>query len=304
MEVAKVKYLGWQESYQISNQAIELVIPSAFGIRIIHFSFRGEANQFAVFPPSADQKETWNIYGGHRLWHSPEVDPRTYLPDNHPVQLEQHPDYVRISQAVEESTGVQKEVEVHLTDDLAQVQIIHRLINRGAWPITLAPWALSVMAPGGKGIVPLPTKANRPLELMPMGNVSLWPYTDMSDPGWQWMHKYLTFQQSPKQSTPQKIGVTCLAGWVAYYNNHHLFLKTFEHQANAVYPDGGCSAEMYANHQFLEIETLGPLATLAPGTSVEHLETWYLFDGIPAPQNEADIDRDLLPLIHSAIEDI
>jgi hypothetical protein len=42
------------------------------------------------------------------------------------------------------------------------------------------------------------------------------------------------------------------------------------------YPDFGCSVEIFTNAAMLEVETLGPLATLEPGSAVEHVEEWSL----------------------------
>jgi hypothetical protein len=51
----------------------------------------------------------------------------------------------------------------------------------------------------------------------------------------------------------------------------------------------------------LELETLGPMSDLQPGESVEHIEHWRLFRDVPTPQNDGDVDRDVLPAIKSAI---
>jgi hypothetical protein len=32
-----------------------------------------------------------------------------------------------------------------------------------------------------------------------------------------------------------------------------------------------------------EIETLGPLQTVEPGETVEHVESWRLYDDVPEP---------------------
>jgi hypothetical protein len=46
-----------------------------------------------------------------------------------------------------------------------------------------------------------------------------------------------------------------------------------------------------------ELETLAPLVTLPPGGSAEHIENWFLFRDVPEPQNDNDIDQNILPLI-------
>ena len=76
-------------------------------------------------------------------------------------------------------------------------------------------------------------------------------------------------------------------GWLAYARAGHLFVKRFDPSPGQPYPDHGSQAEIFTDHRFLELETLGPLATLAPGAAVEHVEEWQLFDGVP----EAGADK-------------
>ena len=99
--------------------------------------------------------DEWRIYGGHRLWHAPEDEPRTYWPDNKPVNVEDHGDFVRTIQEVEPTTRLQKEMDIFLSPDKAEVKVIHRIYNHHEWAAEFAPWALSVMAAGGVGITPL-----------------------------------------------------------------------------------------------------------------------------------------------------
>jgi hypothetical protein len=50
----------------------------------------------------------------------------------------------------------------------------------------------------------------------------------------------------------------------------------------------------------LELETLGPLAKVAPGKAVEHTETWQLFKDIPEDLSEAAIEANIRPLVEAA----
>jgi hypothetical protein len=49
----------------------------------------------------------------------------------------------------------------------------------------------------------------------------------------------------------------------------------------------------------LEVESLGPLTKLEPGSSVEHREVWELHKNVPAVSDEASIDRAVLPRVQS-----
>ena len=58
-------------------------------------------------------------------------------------------------------------------------------------------------------------------------------------------------------------------------------MKRFTYTERARYPDGGVNFETYTDARFLELESLSPLVSLAPGASVVHTETWTLEDGVP-----------------------
>jgi len=297
----KINYKGWPNSYRLSNGIVDLVMTTDVGPRIIRFGFVGEDNEFKEYEDMLGKTggKEWRIYGGHRLWHAPEADPRTYFPDNVPVQLEQQTGFVRLIQPTEMTTGIQKEMDIRLSRREAHVEVTHRLRNTNPWAVELAPWALSVMAPSGKAIIPLPPRGTHPEALQASNTITLWAYTDMSDPRWTWGRKYALLRQDSQATTPQKAGVTVLDGWVACARNDHLFVKKFNHVEGAQYPDLGCSVETWTDPDMLEVETLGPLVRLRPGTTVEHVEQWFLFRNVPMPEDDADVDRDVLPQVRA-----
>lgn len=73
---------------------------------------------------------------------------------------------------------------------------------------------------------------------------------------------------------PFKLGYMNRAGWMAYRYGGVVFTKRWSPRPNEPHADLGCNAEAYANDRHLELETLGPLARLAPGEWVEHVEEW------------------------------
>ncbi len=299
VSMGKINYKGWPNCYSLTNGLVELIITTDVGPRIIKFGFFGEENQFKEYDDMVGTTggDKWRIYGGHRLWHAPEVMPRTYFPDNSPVKLEQHNDFVRIIQPVETSTGVQKEMEIRLSPNEAHVEIIHRLRNMNPWAVELAPWALSVMSQGGVAIIPLPPRGSHPEHLQPTSTITLWAFTNMKDPRWTWGEKYVMLHQDPAKEKPQKVGLMVKDGWAAYARNGYLFVKKFNYVENARYPDFGCSFETFTNADMLELETLGPLTSIELGATIEHIEHWFLFRNVQVPENDADVDKYLLPKI-------
>ncbi|MFQ6096310.1 MAG: hypothetical protein ACE5O2_01190 [Armatimonadota bacterium] len=296
----KIAYGGWPNCYKISNGIMDLVVTTDVGPRIIRVGFEGERNLFKEYPDMLGKTggDEWRIYGGHRLWHSPEAKPRTYSPDNAPVKATPDGDTLRVVQPPEPDTGVQKEMDIRLSTDNARVRVTHRLRNTGLWPVRLSVWCLSVMAPGGRAIVPQPTKAD-PDRLLPNRVLVLWPYTDTTDPRLHLGKKYVILRQDPNAQEPIKIGINDNEGWGAYVNDGYMFLKKFRYVEGATYPDFGASLEVYTNDEMLELETLSPLVTLQPSEQVEHVEHWFLFKDVEAT-DEASVDANVLPIVRSA----
>ncbi len=297
----KINYQNWPNCYRLANEQVELIVTTDVGPRIIRYGFVGDKNEFKEYSEMLGKTggDEWRIYGGHRFWHAPEVKPRTYFPDNFLVKIESHDNKVRLIQPVETTTGILKEIDIELDADSSHVKVTHRLKNTNLWAVELAPWALSVMAPGGKLIMPLPPRGSHETNLLPSNTLTLWSYTNMADPRWTWGTQYVMLRQDSKLG-PQKIGMMNSDGWMAHINAGVMFLKKFTYIPNANYPDWGCSIEAFTDEEMLEVETLAPLCKLEPNRSVEHIEHWFLFKGLPTPNNDQDIDKNILPKVNSA----
>ncbi len=298
----KIAYGGWHNCYRLSNGIIDLIVTGDVGPRIIRFGFVGAANEFHEVPEQLGRTgdKDWIFYGGHRLWHAPETMWRSNSPDNDPVEITPTADGLSVLQPIEPRTGIQKQIDLAIVPDRAQVTVTHRLTNHNLWAVEFAAWAISVMVAGGVAILPLPPRgAHDDTHLTPTGTLALWVYTDLSDPRWMWGRQHILLRQDATVAGAQKLGVANPSGWIAYANHQHLFVKTAEYVPDATYPDRGSSAELFTEGVIVELETLAPLTQVAPGATVEYVERWYLFDDVPLPRSEADVESAVLPLIRS-----
>ena len=282
---------GWQQCVHITNGIVKLIVPLEIGIRVMHYGFVGGANQFCELPDQMGKTNSaeWVSYGGHRLWHAPETRERTYSLDNFPIHFERHGDTFTFTQPTDHA-DMRKQIEITLSADSSEVRVLHRITNQGVWAVEASVWALSVMANGGKAIIPLPPRGNHETDLLPNTRLTLWSYTNMADPRWTWGEKYILLQQDAEAMIPQKIGLANPLGWAAHWNDGTLFASKTTYQPNATYPDHGCSNEFFTNFAILEVESLAPLVTLQPNESATHLETWQLWDGVPEPKNDGDVE--------------
>jgi len=151
------------------------------------------------------------------------------------------------------------------------------------------------MAPGGVAILPLPPRGTHPKFLQPTATLSIWPYTDFSDPRWVFGKEFILLRQDSTAEQPQKIGIFTSDGWAAYANYGVLFVKQSPIQNAGIYPDLGANFEVFTNKDMLELESLGPLQSIPPKGVIDHQEHWTLVKDFPTPETEADIFKHLLP---------
>lgn len=278
ISVETITYAGWPQCVRISDGRVELIATTDVGPRVISLRFLGGENLFAEFKGDLGQTggEKWRLYGGHRLWHAPEHPERTYWPDNQPVEFVAGEHGVTLLQPVETTTGLQKEMAIEIIAGEDRVRVTHRLRNLGGEPVRLAPWALSVMAPGGRVIVPQEPVAGHPEALLPARPLVLWPYTNMADERFTWGEKFIVMRHR-HGAPPTKFGARNTRGWAVYTRGEEVFLKRARFERDAEYPDFGSNFEFFTNDKMLEVETLAPLRPIEPGTVVEHVEEWFLF---------------------------
>jgi hypothetical protein len=286
--VEKVEYRGWKNNLKLSNGDVELIVTLDVGPRVISYRLANGKNVFKEYDDQMGKtgEPEWMIRGGHRLWVSPEDPKRTYFADNAPVAHQPAgPNAVRFLPPPETPYGLQKEMEIRLAPKGSEVTVIHRVTNIGRQPTDFAVWALSVMAPGGQELIPLPPKgkhpgsaanAKSPADFAPNQVLALWPFTDLKDPRLDLGSEFITLTQDVKAKGPTKLGLLHKMHAVGYHNGDTLFVKHFTAVPNALYPDNGVNYETFTNEDMLEMESLGPLYRVEPNRVVEHTERWEL----------------------------
>jgi hypothetical protein len=283
-----IKYLDF-DCVPLENKSISLLITQSVGPRIISLSFKGGDNLFAELPDFVTVRpdgKSFHFHGGHRLWHAPENMPRTYVPDDRPVEVIPAKNSLSVLQQVENETGIEKSIRVSLVEDKPQVIIRHVLTNRNQWTIECASWAITQFKTGGVAILP---QSQEQTEFLSNRALALWPYTDLASPQVSWGNRYILVRA--EMASPFKVGFPNPRGWLAYWLNGTLFVKRAAFDAKATYYDFGSSSECYCNDRFLELETLAPIGKLAPGESITHTETWELYEDVPQPKGEEAVQE-------------
>lgn len=288
--VETVEYAGWEDCVRLTNGAMEVVCTAAVGPRIVHVGREDAGNCCFLADDAGETPDDgeWHLFGGHRLWHAPEREDRTAQPDNDPVEVERHEEGVTLQQPVEPATGLAKSLTVHLEPDQPRATVTHRLANEGCWPVEVAPWAITVLAPGGTAILPMTERGEgRTADR----SVSLWPYVELTDDRLDFGAEAVFVEGAEQEFDECKIGVDGRDGWAAYALDDQVLRKEFVRREDAPYADRGAAAQVYTNGELLELETLGPLETIDPGDAATHTEEWTLLERLDADDLASAIDE-------------
>lgn len=297
----KVAYLGLPNCYRITNGEVEVIVTTDVGPRVLRYAFEGGENILGELPDAAQPNAlgVWKPLGGHRLWAAPESKPRTYAPDNEPLQFTIESERSIRLQEKTDAAGIEKEMTVTLDEKGTGVTIQHKLTNRNLWGVELAAWALTIMN-GEEGCAILPQEPFAPYgdkTLLPARSVAMWSYTDLSDPRWRIGARYIVLCSDAARANPQKLGIANHQGWAAFHRKETLFVKRFAYEKEARYPDFGSNNETYTAGTFLELESLAPLKRLEPNDPAEHIEHWNLFRGVSLGESEDEIEKAIAPLV-------
>ncbi|MDQ3907938.1 MAG: DUF4380 domain-containing protein [Acidobacteriota bacterium] len=286
----KVSYLGLPNCYRLSNGAVDVVVATDIGPRVLHYGLRGGDNVFGEVPGAVVTTSLgdWKPWGGHRVWAAPEVNPRSYAPDNDPVDFDFDGDAsAKLVGRTEPQTQLRKEMKITLDPDGTGVTVRHRITNRGLWAVEFSVWALSIMnGEGGEAIIPQEPYRAWGNYVLPARPFVLWHYTDLTDARLTLGRRLIRLRPDPANEEQQKIGALDKPGWAAYSRGSTLFVKRFGYEEGASYPDYGCNVECFTAASFIELESLAPLRRVEPGAFAEHTERWSLHADFDAGATE------------------
>lgn len=299
--IEKIPFLGQPNCYRLSNGCVDVIVTTDIGPRVLRYGFVGAESMLGEVPELSTSTSLgdWKPWGGHRLWVAPEEMPRSYAPDNGPIEFDIINDYgIRLVQPIDQA-GFEKQVMVELGRKGTRVSISHHLTNRTHSALRVAPWAITIMRGGGVTLIPQEPFRSHDDCLVPARSVVLWYFTDLTDPRITLGRKFLRLRTDDARVEPQKIGAADRQCWCAYYHEgtETLFVKRFSYEEQATYPDFGANVETYTAGNYMEVETLGPLQRLEPGESLDHIEQWQLFRNVELGTTDEAIEAALVPLV-------
>jgi hypothetical protein len=279
--VEKSTFMDFDALKIINQKGDELVVLTEVGPRIISFRPENGDNIFYVNEKDFSWKEkgskTWHVYGGTRLWTSPETE-LTYSPDNSKSETHIEDERVLIQGPVDPNTKLRKTIDIRALP--STFHITFAVKNEGRHLFSAGLWALTCVRPQDGSEI-----------FLPWGEISEWNVKDMKYwRSWlgsrtavgseQWRPTDEFFVVRPNGQTG-KVGFANRWGFALYRAGDVSFIKYADYIESAFYPDGGCSFEVYTSKEFYEIETLSPLFMMKPGSTYTHSEVWWAgFDAV------------------------
>lgn len=270
-------FLG--RALELKGKDIELAVTLDVGPRII--SLRKPGGGSIMFEDTADavnkdcssvygEGKVWHIYGGHRIWLSPESE-ATYYPDNEPVSYKITPDGCIFTPPAWEKAEVQPILQIRFMPE-GGAEIAMGMTNLSDAARELCIWSLTVLKPGGVLEAGLPTKDTG---YLPNRNIVLWPYTDIKDERLEIRNDKLIVKSSTSATKPLKVGYHNPDIVTKYTFGGTVFVKAAPGGEGA-YPDFFCNVETYTSNLIHEVETLSPIVRVEAGKTLWHTERWEL----------------------------
>jgi len=268
----------------LSNGKIEFSVTAEVGPRIISlktidgFNVMYEDVNDSVSKDCSSvygANEKWHIYGGHRLWLSPE-NLTTYYPDNNPVHYEFTEKGILVYPDEWKVIDVKPQILIEFLGE-NKLKITHKVQNTGEKK-KLCLWALTVMKAGGTMTFDMSKEdtgflANR--------NIVMWPYAGMADKRVSITDDKIVTKSDVGIPYPYKIG--------AYKRNMHAeyvlesgnkkakFIKETQGYDEEIYPDYSCNFECYFSDKIHEVESLSGIKEIEKGQIIEHTEIWEIY---------------------------
>jgi hypothetical protein len=294
VEIQKIEYKGWNESIEITNDAVRVVVVPQIG-RIMHYGFRDEENLIWINPAfegkslsdvSPDPEApniVWANFGGDKVWPTeqfrwPEVNGRDWPPDpwfdGSPHLVEMLPEGVRLTSPVSHFCGARLIREIRLTESGSRVMIhqiiekVHSARNPDVEPLPMTIWSV--------------TQVKKPEEIW----IPLDPVSRLTDQ----VHFFDDKREArsnlkrecgigifkPSDTVHQKIGSDG-DRWVVAVFGKTVFGQLFRRKAGALHPDGNLSVEVYTSpERYAELEVLSSLQSLKLGQTLQWNMEWML----------------------------
>ena len=182
----RVTCAGLPNCLRLSNDRIEVVVPTTIGPRIMRCGFLGGPNLLGEYPQLATNTPLgeWKPWGGHRLWAAPEQMPGSYVQTTHRYSGSfativrcscARTRCLRFGEITRDSSAAQRQQPLDRTRDPQSELLANR--DRGWGVDRRLAWRDRVAAAAG---------ISKPRRAVTAGRaMALWSFTNMTDRRWR-----------------------------------------------------------------------------------------------------------------------
>lgn len=280
MKITKRAFAGFTDCYQLTEGDKELIVVAEVGPRILSASVGKSGNILFVDEERTIklESENWYIYGGHRLWISPETV-ACYKSDNAPCEVSTTDDGIEFS-TKNEKNGITNVVAIRTKN--GNFIVTHTLRNSGEFLYQGAIWALTCVRP--EGTVFIPWGSGGAWDTKKIIYWNSWADHGSDVQSGQYVPTKDLFLIKPT-GEEGKVGTGGEEGFIGVTTDKYTFIKSFDRIPTNTYPDDNCAIEAYTCEHFIELETLSPMTILRPGSHLTHTETWTLTEKQVDPED-------------------
>lgn len=288
----RIPYRGWTGSLRIANDLVEAVVVPTIG-RVMQFRWATDGENVLWEDTMLDghrnnnNADRWLNFGGDKIWPSPQsgwkqITGRSWPPpkafDALPWSAEVFGSAIVITSPVDPDFGIQTVRRITLAPSCPVMSISTIYLKVAGTPIRTGIWVITQMRDAERIYAVLPEPS-----IFPAGFSQ---QSGPAPPSLEVEGRLLSLDRA--QNVKIKIGLDARSLlWIGKND----ILRIDSAQATGEFPDEGCHTEIYSNPDpspYVELETLGPLATLKPGETIEGLNTYTLSRrSLPSPLAEA-----------------
>lgn len=289
--IAPVVYEGWTNALRLANEKISLVVIPDTG-RIAAIAYGQGENMLRMDPALKgktallDAPDYWFNFGGDWLWpvaqeRWPDFQagdwPPSRLLDGRPWQARawkcaDGSDCCKLTQVYGAPLHIEVSRFIKLDKEEAEVEIRQRIERTADSDIPVTLWNISQVAQADR--VVLPTDEDSAFE----NGLAILKFGAPDEKMLARCETATTYDASLEGE--HKLGSDSPRAWIAAQKGEVLLVEHVRpHDAEASYPDGGCTVEMYSNSGlgYTEIETLSAEKNLRPGEVLENTLTFHCY---------------------------
>lgn len=296
LQVTPTNYHGYTSAWRLDNGVIEAVVAPEIG-RLMHLSLKGQENVIWVntklLGTRLDGRQTaWINLGGDKSWPAPEAEwgrytgDKTWFPprgfDGLPATAHATNNGLMLISALDPHFGIRVVRHFEPAPRQPVLTVRTRYEKVAGPPLKVGIWIITQLTDPEQIFIPLPGITSVTQSCVALSR-TLPPSLSLVNNGWLALRRDL--RESYKIGTPAHTLIWAGSETVVRIDSPRI--------ANAEYPDRGSSAEVYTNGgelEYVELEMLGPLHTLAPGQTLSQTNTYTLRPRRGQPPLQAALD--------------